>query len=256
MTHAVKAESVIATFAAGLHAAKSLEEAVDALHGATLHLGYRRATYARGSLPSFGKQPASPAKIIARDFPSDWQPGYSELGQFDPYFRVTCNAMTGTDWTQIHESAHTFSKPVRAFIAWARDLGLREGFTVPVRTSPLLYAAVSAIDPVEGWTAEELLRSRDLITVISNHFVNEVTRRFDSSPQSAVVLCKRETECLYWFAQGKTIEDIGSILAISTETVRTYFKRTNAKLETVSRAHALAKAMSLGLIDVNAAAAA
>jgi DNA-binding CsgD family transcriptional regulator len=69
-------------------------------------------------------------------------------------------------------------------------------------------------------------------------------------PATARPLSERELECLAWSARGKTIEDIATIIDISPETVRIYLKRINQKLDTVNRAHAIARAGALGLIDI------
>ncbi|ALK08339.1 helix-turn-helix transcriptional regulator [Blastochloris viridis] len=62
-------------------------------------------------------------------------------------------------------------------------------------------------------------------------------------------LTRRERECLSWASHGKTAGEIGTILGISEYTAVAHLSSTMAKLRASSRAHAVAQALRLGLID-------
>jgi LuxR family transcriptional regulator, quorum-sensing system regulator CviR len=66
--------------------------------------------------------------------------------------------------------------------------------------------------------------------------------------QQPVELSAREREVLCWAQQGKTYWEIGSILGITERTVKFHVARIKSKLDVVSTAHAIAKAMRSGLI--------
>lgn len=66
--------------------------------------------------------------------------------------------------------------------------------------------------------------------------------------QQPVELSVREREVLCWAQQGKTYWEIGSILGITERTVKFHVARIKSKLDVVSTAHAIAKAMRSGLI--------
>jgi DNA-binding CsgD family transcriptional regulator len=68
------------------------------------------------------------------------------------------------------------------------------------------------------------------------------------SARGPVEISAREREVLCWAQQGKTYWEIGCILGISQRTVKFHFARIKAKLDVVSTAHAIAKAMRIGLI--------
>jgi DNA-binding CsgD family transcriptional regulator len=68
------------------------------------------------------------------------------------------------------------------------------------------------------------------------------------SARAPVEFSAREREVLCWAQQGKTYWEIGCILGISQRTVKFHFARIKAKLDVVSTAHAIAKAMRTGLI--------
>jgi len=66
--------------------------------------------------------------------------------------------------------------------------------------------------------------------------------------QQPVELSSREREVLCWAQQGKTYWEIGSILGITERTVKFHVARIKQKLDVVSTAHAIAKAMRTGII--------
>ncbi|MEQ8347573.1 MAG: helix-turn-helix transcriptional regulator [Sneathiellaceae bacterium] len=61
-------------------------------------------------------------------------------------------------------------------------------------------------------------------------------------------MSKRELECLTMTAEGKTSEDIAAALGLSVHTTNQYLAATTHKLNAMSRTHAVAKALRLGLI--------
>ena len=63
-------------------------------------------------------------------------------------------------------------------------------------------------------------------------------------------LSSRELDCLYWTAQGKEAIDIALILSISPHTVRGYLKSARFKLDCVTSAQAVSKAVMLGLLTL------
>lgn len=63
-------------------------------------------------------------------------------------------------------------------------------------------------------------------------------------------LTDREREVITWAARGKTTHDTGMILSISPDTVEGYTKAAIKKLKAGNKAHAVAKAIHLGLIDL------
>lgn len=62
------------------------------------------------------------------------------------------------------------------------------------------------------------------------------------------MLSARERECLTWAASGKTAWESGMIMAISESAVKKHLASAAAKLGAHTRTHAVAIAMSAGLI--------
>jgi DNA-binding CsgD family transcriptional regulator len=61
-------------------------------------------------------------------------------------------------------------------------------------------------------------------------------------------LSRRELECLYWSAQGKSIDEVAIILNISKSTVRNYLDSVKTKLNSFKITKAIYQAAKLGLI--------
>jgi LuxR family transcriptional regulator, quorum-sensing system regulator BjaR1 len=63
-------------------------------------------------------------------------------------------------------------------------------------------------------------------------------------------LSARERDVLAWAARGKTVVETADILKISEGTVETHIKRALEKLSVSNKTHAVAKAITLGIIDI------
>jgi DNA-binding NarL/FixJ family response regulator len=72
--------------------------------------------------------------------------------------------------------------------------------------------------------------------------------RTETRPRSGT-LSERECEVLEQIARGHSIEDISGDLFLSPHTVRTHIKNILRKMGARTRAHAVAMAISEGLID-------
>ena len=66
-----------------------------------------------------------------------------------------------------------------------------------------------------------------------------------------VSLTHRERECLMWTANGKTSWEIAVILGVSESTATFHLRNATTKLKASNRAHAAAKAIWLGLIELH-----
>lgn len=62
-------------------------------------------------------------------------------------------------------------------------------------------------------------------------------------------LTKRECEILTWVADGKTSNEVGLILSVSTHTINTHLHTATRKMDCVNRTQLVAKAIRLGIIS-------
>ena len=61
-------------------------------------------------------------------------------------------------------------------------------------------------------------------------------------------LSDRERECLFWVAEGKTTDEVSTILGVSPNTVNSYLTHAIQKLSASNRAEAMATAIRSGII--------
>ena len=149
------------------------------------------------------------------------------------------------------------------FLEAAETFGLANGVSFSCAGISRTFRSVLSIT---GVPADEFERTRRVLTVIGPH-LHESYRRVrhfqldhdnavelsarapvELSARAPAELSAREREVLCWAQQGKTYWEIGCILGISQRTVKFHFARIKAKLDVVSTAHAIAKAMRTGLI--------
>jgi DNA-binding CsgD family transcriptional regulator len=70
----------------------------------------------------------------------------------------------------------------------------------------------------------------------------------DASLASAIRLSPREAECLRWFAEGMSMQDIALMLDISYRSVRSYIDEATNKLGAANNRQAGTIATRIGLI--------
>lgn len=142
-----------------------------------------------------------------------------------------------------------------AFLEAAETFGLANGVSFSCAGISRTFRSVLSFT---GVPADEFERTRRILTVIGPHLHESYHRVFHFqldrekpvklSAREPVELSAREREVLCWAQQGKTYWEIGCILGISQRTVKFHVARIKAKLDVVSTAHAIAKAMRTGLI--------
>lgn len=237
-------------FALGLESAQHFDDAMDLLQHFVASLGFPLVDYGYSPLPRLPGGGLVPVALKTRNFSSDWDRHWSKHNIHDPYYHRSYQGILPLDWADVQNDLG-LPQHERDCVNYISDTVAGYGLTVPVHLPGGSFAFISAIsDSAEGWD-DKVRRSRDLILLVAHYFQNSLTMRQALPSHSARgELSQREIECLGWAAQGKTACDIATILGISSETVRIYLKRVNRKLNTLNRAHAIAKASFLGLIDL------
>ena len=92
---------------------------------------------------------------------------------------------------------------------------------------------------VGGFSYQPVLSERESVALPAGHGARKIS------------LTQREKECLTWTAHGKTSWEISTILGVSESTATFHLRNVGTKLKANNRAHAVAKAISQGLIDFN-----
>lgn len=132
--------------------------------------------------------------------------------------------------------------------------GVCGGVTVPLYLPDGSTGYLSAMTREEGRV--EQARDEGLLDelMLAAHRFSDAVRQLQ--PEEVTVtslgdtqLSRREVDCLKWAASGKSLEEIASIVGISYATVRFHLGNAERKLGTATRAHAIAKAVHLGLVS-------
>ena len=180
-----------------------------------------------------------------------WRARYVKEGylRIDPVVVGCFQRFHPVDWKRLDWS----SKPARAFLkdAIAHGVG-NQGFSVPVRGPNGQFAlfTVSHHCDDDTWQAFTEAHRRDLILIA--HFFHQKALEFEPerAGEPAQALSPREIEAMTLLAVGYSRAQAAETLTISEHTLRVYIESARHKLNALNTTHAVARAMSRGLIVV------
>ncbi|GLO71712.1 histidine kinase [Phaeobacter inhibens] len=180
-----------------------------------------------------------------------WVERYQEKAyvRVDPVIIGCYQRFHPVDWRRLDWS----SKPAREFLqdALAHDVG-NQGYSIPIRGPNGQFAlfTVSHNCDDDTWTRFTDKHSRDLILI--GHYFNRKALEFepDRSPEHVQPLSPREIDALTLLAMGYSRAQVAKTLAISEHTLRVYIESARFKLGAINTTHAIARALSLGLIII------
>ncbi len=181
--------------------------------------------------------------------PVAWQDRYSAMGyhRIDPVVIGCYTAFHPVDWRDLDWSARlaaAFRKDSLAFGVGS------QGYSVPVRGPAGQYAVFSITKTCKGdvWDKFTRKHSRDLILVA--HYVNRRALDFEMSfyPLPEQPLSMRESEALSLLAEGMSRARAAEAMDISEHTLRVYIEGARSKLQAQNTTHAVARAVTMGLI--------
>ncbi|MFT7595649.1 MAG: DNA-binding CsgD family transcriptional regulator [Paracoccaceae bacterium] len=153
------------------------------------------------------------------------------------------------DWKRLDWSG----KPARQFLADALEYGVgNQGYSIPIRGPNGQFALFTANHTCDDdtWAAFAETHSRDLILIA--HYFNRKALEFEPgrTPEQARSLSPREVDAMTLLAMGYSRAQVAETLAISEHTLRVYIESARFKLGALNTTHAVARAMSRGLIVV------
>ena len=156
------------------------------------------------------------------------------------------------DWRELDWTG----KAARAFRKDALEHGLGDqGLSIPIRGPSGQFAlfTVNHRCDDEEWKAFIEVNRRDVILVA--HFFNQKALEFEGErlPDSAKALSPREIDVMTSLALGHSRAQAAEALGISESTLRVYVESARHKLGALNTTHAVARAMSEGLIMVEGA---
>jgi LuxR family transcriptional regulator, quorum-sensing system regulator CinR len=194
------------------------------------------------------KRGASPSvdPYIRLTYPASWIKRYLQMGyvDIDPVVREGFRRTLPFNWNEL-----TIQNTTEAsFLADALSHGVGPyGFSIPVvskRGHRALFS-ISSSRPEQEWKNYVAANQAALIEIANRLHSRVIVEVFGEDRPH---LTTRELECLRWTALGKAAGEIAIILDISPLTVRDYLKSIRYKLDCVTSAQAVSKAVKLGLL--------
>jgi DNA-binding CsgD family transcriptional regulator len=226
---------------------RRLEEGHAVLREALSNYGLTHVAYCAVNLPTTKR--ARP--LIAVTYAPEWVRHYLQEGyvNIDPVVRAGLCGILPVDWASLDLADPVIAK----FFGEAQEFKIGpNGLSVPVRGRHgefALFSVSSDINPSE-WLKIKKLLMRDLM-MLAYHFHDwalgaEGIERHDY----LTALSTREKDCLKWKALRKSDWDLSQAIGISERTVKFHLESARAKLGAVNTTHAVAKAISFGLIVI------
>ncbi|MEQ6250128.1 autoinducer binding domain-containing protein [Sulfitobacter sp. HNIBRBA3233] len=169
--------------------------------------------------------------------------------RIDPVIAGCYQRFNPVDWKELDWS----SRAARDFRETASAYGVgNQGFSVPIRGPNGQFALFTVNHRCDDdtWLVFTEKHRRDLILI--GHFFNEKALEFepDRAPEPSQSLSPRELDAMTLLAIGHSRAQVAQMLSISEHTLRVYIESARFKLGALNTTHAVARAMSRGLIVV------
>jgi LuxR family transcriptional regulator, quorum-sensing system regulator RaiR len=184
-------------------------------------------------------------------YSDEWREQYIAQNylRVDPVISGCFQRFHPVDWKRLDWS----SKAARAFQAEAIEFGVgNQGYSIPIRGPKGQFALFTASHSCDdnAWSEFTEERSHDLILIA--HFFNRKALEFEPNrvPDQSRALSPREVDAMTLLAMGYSRVQAAETLSISEHTVRVYIESARFKLGALNTTHAVARAMSRGLIVI------
>ena len=169
--------------------------------------------------------------------------------RIDPVIAGCYQRFHPVDWKRLDWS----SRAARAFQTEAIEYGVgNQGFSVSIRGPNGQFALFTASHSCDDAACEAFAEQyrRDLILIA--HYFNQKALEFEPSraPEHSQALSPRELDAMTLLAIGYSRAQIAETLSISEHTLRVYVESARFKLGAMNTTHAVARALSRGLIVV------
>ncbi|MFD0978170.1 helix-turn-helix transcriptional regulator [Tropicimonas aquimaris] len=169
--------------------------------------------------------------------------------RMDPVILGCLQRFNPVDWKELDWS----SRAARSFLREAIDYGLgNQGLSIPIRGPAGQFALFTASHSCDddAWAAFVDLNMRDLIIIA--HEFNKKALEFEQGGDSAPSpsLSPRELAAMTYLAKGLSRAQAAQEMEISEHTLRVYIEAARHKLGALNTTHAVARALSRGLIVV------
>ncbi|MEX0368255.1 MAG: autoinducer binding domain-containing protein [Ruegeria sp.] len=184
-------------------------------------------------------------------YPDAWAERYQDRNyhRIDPVILGCFQRFHPVDWKKLDWSG----KISKAFLQDAMKHGVgNQGYSIPIRGPAGQFALFTVNHTCDDafWADFTKTYGRDLILIA--HFFNRKALEFESDrqPEASRALSPREVDAMTLLALGYSRAQVAHSLSISEHTLRVYIESARFKLGALNTTHAIATAMSRGLIVV------
>lgn len=184
----------------------------------------------------------------------EWAQRYQDKDylRIDPVVLGCFQRFHPVDWKKLDWSA----KAVRAFRQDSIDHGVgNQGYSVPIRGPNGQFAMFTLSHDTDdaAWARFTLRHQRELLLIA--HYFNQKALSFETgrAPEQIKSLSPREVDTLTFLAMGYSRGQVAEMLSISEYTLRAYIESARLKLGAVNTIHAVARALTEGMIVVGGA---
>jgi DNA-binding CsgD family transcriptional regulator len=186
--------------------------------------------------------------FVHNTYAKNWAAHYEtqKYVSIDPIVRLGLNSIMPLDWSDLGR----LGKEQRSFFGEAKEYCVGErGLTFPLRGlhNETAIISISTNMSEKDWRdfkREKMKEMRIFGDLIHQNIVNQVVE----GTKTQDLLSDRERECLRWYAEGKTFQDIGDLIGISPRTVRFFLEGARHKLNCLNSTHTVVTALSRGMI--------
>jgi LuxR family transcriptional regulator, quorum-sensing system regulator CinR len=190
--------------------------------------------------------PSLASHYIRLTYPAAWIKRYLLMGYIDvdPVIREGYARALPFDWNEL--KVNNAAEESFWTDAYAHGIG-PQGLSIPVRSKrghPGLFS-ISSKRSTKDWVDFRRPMQSTLIQIANRIHQRVISELFGETLPN---LTNRELECLCLVAVGKDAKQIAADLKISPFTAREYLKSARYKLESVTSAQAVNKAIKLGLL--------
>lgn len=180
-----------------------------------------------------------------------WQERYLSQNylRIDPVVSGCYQRFHPVDWKRLDWT----SRAARVFLTEAIEHGVgNQGFTVPIRGPNGQFALFTINDDCDDDSWKRFTETNGRALILIAHVFNQKALEFepDRTPETSPALSPREVGAMTLLAIGYNRAQVANTLSISENTLRVYIESARFKLGALNTTHAVARALSRGLIVI------
>lgn len=169
--------------------------------------------------------------------------------RIDPVIQGCYRRFHPVDWKRLDWSG----KAARAFLKEALEHGLgNQGYSIPLRGPNGQFALFTVNHSCSDAQWQDFIAAHRRELILIAHYFNQKALEFepDRTPGPSQQLSPREVDALTLLALGYGRAQVADTLSISEHTLRVYIESARFKLGAINTVHAVARAISQGLIVI------